>query len=92
MVEPASEAFKAPDLRRYFPGSTGKDLRFLVGMGRLHPVKGFDLLLEAFALVHGNHPEWRLLIVGEGDERPRLEAIAGRHGLQDVVSNARLPD
>jgi GalNAc-alpha-(1->4)-GalNAc-alpha-(1->3)-diNAcBac-PP-undecaprenol alpha-1,4-N-acetyl-D-galactosaminyltransferase len=75
------------DLRRYFAPSD-QGLRFLVGMGRLHPVKGFDLLLEAFAQVREAHPEWRLLIFGDGDERPRLETMIRESGAQDVV---RLP-
>ncbi len=49
---------------------------FLIGaVGRLHRVKGFDLLLRAFALA--GPEKARLVIVGDGGERARLEALAG---------------
>ncbi|MEO1020286.1 MAG: glycosyltransferase, partial [Pseudomonadota bacterium] len=37
----------------------------VVGVGHLVDVKGFDILLEAFARVAGRHGEWRLVIWGE---------------------------
>lgn len=46
----------------------------LIGVGRLHRDKGFDILLEAFSMLASDHPEWQLTILGEGDERGRLEA------------------
>jgi len=47
---------------------------WILAMGRLHEQKGYDLLLEAFARVPARQPEnWRLGILGEGDQRPELE-------------------
>ncbi|VFR35864.1 Glycosyl transferase, group 1 family protein [plant metagenome] len=53
----------------------------LLGVGRLHPDKGFDVLLKAFAQLAPEHPEWRLVLLGEGTERARLTAQAEALGL-----------
>lgn len=59
--------------------------RRIVAMGRLFPVKGFDILLEAFSLAAVQEPAWILDIWGEGPERKALQEQAGRLGLADRV-------
>ncbi len=57
----------------------------LLATGRLREQKDFITLLRAFALVKKQRP-CRLLILGEGEERPALEAEVQRLGLGDVVA------
>ncbi len=57
----------------------------VVAMGRLVRLKGFDLLIEAFARCAGQHPEWSLVILGEGEERSNLESLIVAMGLHDRV-------
>jgi glycosyltransferase involved in cell wall biosynthesis len=52
-----------------------------LALGRLHPNKGFDLLLEAFAATR----EIDLWIAGDGPLRPRLERLATRLGITERV-------
>jgi len=58
----------------------------LGAIGRLSPEKGFDVLLQAFALCRSKQPQVRLLILGEGGERLRLEALVKELGLSDYVA------
>lgn len=60
--------------------------RRLLAVGRLHPVKGFDCLLSAFALLAPHFAQWDLVILGEGAERTALEARRDALGLQARVS------
>lgn len=57
----------------------------LVAMGRLVPAKQFEQLIQAFAMVAEQHPEWTLHIYGEGPERAKLEQRAELAGLEDRV-------
>lgn len=58
----------------------------LLGMGRLNPQKGFDRLLPIFARLVTRFPNWTLKILGEGDERSRLEEQVLSLDLADRVS------
>lgn len=61
--------------------------RNFVTVARLAYQKGHDLAITAFRRVVDAHPDATLTIVGEGPERPKLEALIARLGLQ---SNVRL--
>ena len=68
-----------------------KELRVLA-VGRLHEQKGFDLLLDAWAPIEKNHPEWTLRIVGEGPKRDALGHQIERLGLHHVVLAGKQDD
>jgi glycosyltransferase involved in cell wall biosynthesis len=57
----------------------------VLAAGRLSKVKGFDLLLEAMALVRKRVPGAQLTILGEGPLDSELKAQRGRLGLTDAV-------
>jgi glycosyltransferase involved in cell wall biosynthesis len=60
---------------------------FTVGfVGRLYPWQGLDLLLHALQVVkESGEPALRAVIIGDGIERQRLEALADRLGIQPEV-------
>jgi len=57
---------------------------YILGIGRLHPQKGFDLLIDAYADSQLCRVK-SLVILGEGDGRAELVAQIAAHGLQDWV-------
>ena len=73
-TEPVLDAGRAPGRKR------------LLAVGRLHQVKGFDLLLQAFARIASYFPDWDLAIVGEGPEREALEQQVDELGLLERVA------
>ncbi|WP_336579942.1 glycosyltransferase family 4 protein [Alcaligenes sp. CHO6] len=57
----------------------------LLAVGRLHPVKGFDTLIESFAMLSNYFPDWDLVILGEGEQRGALEARIQELELQERI-------
>jgi glycosyltransferase involved in cell wall biosynthesis len=54
----------------------------VLGVGRLTKQKDFPTLIRAFALVRKERPA-RLMILGEGEERPKLETLARELGIEE---------
>jgi glycosyltransferase involved in cell wall biosynthesis len=73
---------------RYGPGGHRSATPLVVAVGRLVPVKRFDALLRALAAAKTDHPGLEAVIIGEGYERPALEALRDELGATDWV---RLP-
>jgi len=61
------------------------DCHRIIFVGRLHPVKRVNLLIEAFSLLNKTFPNARLLIVGDGDERKNLEKLVKDLNLEGHV-------
>jgi len=80
------ELFQQP---RAAPDPTAR--RRLISVGRLHPQKNYGLLIDTFASLANEFPQWDLWIWGDGQERVQLEAqiaqrsMAGRIVLAGVT-------
>jgi glycosyltransferase involved in cell wall biosynthesis len=59
------------------PASDGTRLLFV---GRLTPIKGLRVLFEAFTIARAGRPGLTLTLVGDGDDRRHLEALAAPMG------------
>ena len=63
-----------------------KPTRVIGAVGRLHHAKGFDILIETFAMVAKKRPDWQLEIYGDGEERAKLESLVQQHNLNRCVA------
>jgi glycosyltransferase involved in cell wall biosynthesis len=78
---------------RFTPGGSRHPTPLVLGVGRLVPVKRFDLFIEAMIALRAIHPELEVMIAGEGYERPALEAQIAAVGAGGWFSlPGRLPD
>lgn len=59
--------------------------KVVIAVGRYTYQKGYDRLIAAWAMVHGEMPDWTLHIVGDGELRRELEQQIAAEGLQDCV-------
>ncbi|WP_017317171.1 glycosyltransferase [Mastigocladopsis repens] len=62
-----------------------KDTPVIISLGRLAKRKNYPLLLQALAIVRSKL-KVKLIILGEGPERPHLEEVVAKLGLQKDVS------
>ena len=57
------------------------DAVVVLAMGRLVPIKRLERVIEAIAMVAPQFPDVRLAVVGDGEERVALEALADARGI-----------
>lgn len=83
-----TECVYMPNFLEHFPENPDKYPRekTVLAVGRLHEVKRFDLLIRLFAAVHAHFPDWKLRIVGDGEEREKLEAAIRELHAEDYVN------
>lgn len=101
VLTPEARSFFSPALQRkveiipnpvlsgddgYADGRLPEREEFILAVGRLSAEKGFDLLLRAFSIVAPEMNSWRLVIVGDGPDRPKLEQLANKLEIAEKVS------
>lgn len=75
---------RIPNSARELGAPADLDAKVVLAAGRLNVQKGFDWLVDAWAIVEAGHPDWTLRICGDGEERAALEAQVARHELDRV--------
>ncbi|MFE3886549.1 glycosyltransferase [Streptomyces lydicus] len=76
-----------PNPLPFFPEvPSDRSRKCVVSIGRLHEEKGVDLLLEAWAKVAPQHPDWTLRIYGSGEEEEALRKQAADLGVAATVA------
>ena len=67
------------------PTAPKSKVPLVVAAGRFVPAKRFDAVLSAFAKLREAQPSARLILIGEGPERPALESRAHQLGVAAAV-------
>lgn len=83
-----TEVVYIPNFLEHFPENPDRYPRkkTVLAVGRLNEVKRFDLLIRMFSTLHAQFPDWKLHIVGEGEERGKLEAAIKELKADDYVT------
>jgi glycosyltransferase involved in cell wall biosynthesis len=75
---PNPVTFRSEDIADY-------NAKMVLAVGRLDPIKGFDLLIKSWSRVIKKYPDWKLKIVGSGEEKENLEKLVSSLSLQNYV-------
>lgn len=57
----------------------------IISVGRLNHQKGYDLLIENWIKIKKQHPEWKLEIAGDGEDKLELEKKIVQLELEDNI-------
>lgn len=63
-----------------------QDETILISVGRLAAEKNWETLLQAFAKVYSEHPDVRLILIGDGPARESLQTLATELGIAERVT------
>lgn len=70
------------------PSGTPGEAKTLLSVGRLSYQKNQEALVRAFARLAAEFPDWRLRLAGDGEDRAKLERLAGELGIAPRVDFA----
>lgn len=59
--------------------------QYIMLMGRLAPVKRFNIAIKAFASIEKRYPDINLLVLGQGDEHDKLAALCKELNIEEKV-------
>ena len=84
---PKEKLFVAPNTVVVERDDTPRKRDTLLFLGSLYPQKGFDELLEQYALAYRENPDLpKLVLIGDGSERARIESWIDQRGLGERIS------
>lgn len=78
--------YNGVDTKLFFPAAAPVETQEILSIGTLIPIKGHELLLQAFAAVCEEFPRYSCKIIGEGPERERLGRLASQLGIENRVA------
>jgi glycosyltransferase involved in cell wall biosynthesis len=73
------------DIDKFRPDFSKKGEKLIVHVGRLKKYKSADHLLMATKLLIQKRKDFRVMILGDGDDLPRLKELNSKLGLEEIV-------
>ena len=58
--------------------------KVIISIGRLEKLKGFDQLLDVWSKICVKYPDWKLQIIGEGEEWANLQEMINENDIKNV--------
>lgn len=80
------EPYRCADWKSLRKEKGWQDETVLISVGRLAPEKNWDTLIRAFAKVHSQNPNLRLVLIGDGPAKETLETLASEVGIAERVT------
>lgn len=79
-----------PNARTFIPQQVANwNNKKVIAIGRYNYQKGFERLIEIWRRVVDDFPEWRLEIVGDGEERDKLQSLIETYELNNFITLVR---
>lgn len=76
-----------PNARTYNPTTTAMlNTKRVIAVGRYTHQKGFERLIEAWNLICRQHPDWHLDIIGDGEDRPKLQELIEHYNIESHIT------
>ncbi len=73
------------DLEFYSSGSVDGRENLIIAVGNLRWQKGYDILIEAFSEVIKKEPSYKLIIIGSGPDKEKLEALSKELNIEEKI-------
>jgi glycosyltransferase involved in cell wall biosynthesis len=80
----SDEIIRAPNMAEDFRERYNIQDPFVVYVGRLHRLKGVDVLIKAMSIAVKNYPRLKAVIIGPGDQRPYKE-LTQKLGIEENI-------
>ena len=79
-----------PNFLEHYPDAVSFEKRekTVLAVGRLTEVKRFDLLVEQFVHLHPRVPDWKLRLIGDGEDMPKLRAMVDEANAAEYIELA----
>lgn len=74
-----------PYLKKIFPRNKAKRKKYILSVGRLTKQKDFNSLIKAFSYITEKIPQYKLIIVGDGDLKKKLKKYISNLNLKNKI-------